>query len=168
MAEREQRREAVAVAGQQATGKLVACKFSVEQLAPSRPERMEATGVLARAWDGTMAGLDADGEGMDAEAVYELARAYMLQHSLDGHDVQHDKVTDAARLVEIFFNDERITSPLFPPDSCVITLRYHDPEVWRQVKEGELTGFSFEAGVNVELRTYELLVPLEQVRQEAA
>jgi len=142
----------------------VAIKFSVEQLSPSNVERMEATGVLARAFDGSLGTLDVDGEAMTAAAVYELARAYMLQGRLAGHDVQHDKQTDAARLVEIFVNDERIASPLFPVDASVVTLRYHDPAVWEQVKSGKLTGFSFEADVIVFIEHVEMVIPANQVR----
>lgn len=151
---------------QRAEQSTVTCvKFAVNALAPSNLERMEATGVLAIPFDGSLASLDVDGEALSPEAVYELARAYMLQERLSGHDVQHDKQTDAARLVEIFVNDERIASPQFPTGAAVVTLRYHDPAVWEQLKTGRLTGFSFEADVFVQFRTVELVVPADQVRR---
>ena len=153
-------------AEQQATGQLVACKCSVSALKATNIERQEATGVLARAWDGDLASLDSDGEAMAPEDVYLLARAFMLQERLDGHDVNHDRTTDAARLVEVFVNDERVASPLYPAHAAVVTLRYHDEDVWAQVKAGELTGFSFEVSLHVELREVEVLVPADQVRTE--
>lgn len=147
----------------------VAVKFTVDRLQVSSLALKEATGVLALSFDGTLESLDLDGEGLRPEHALALARYYMLLDRLSGHDVQHDRQTDAARIVEIFFNDERISSPHYPANAVVVTLRYHDDTVWSRVVSGELTGFSFEAPVMVEIQTVEMVIPAEQLRtQEAA
>jgi len=48
-------------------------------------ERREATGVVAKAFDGTPDSLDLDGEAMDPADVFKLVRSYMLGGKLRGH-----------------------------------------------------------------------------------
>ena len=126
-------------------------------------ERREATGVVAKAFDGTPDSLDLDGEAMDPADVFKLVRSYMLGGKLRGHDDQHDNSSDVGVIVEAFFNDDRVNSANFPKNSAVVTMRYTEAE-WDLVKAGERTGFSFEAGVVPEIRTVELTVPKGQVR----
>lgn len=140
-------------------GHVVALKLS--------PERREATGVVAQPFDGTAGSLDLDGEALSAEDVLELARSYMLGQKLTEHDDEHDRVSDVGSLVEMFVNDDRIGSPLYPVGALVATIKY-TPEEWKLVKAGKRTGFSFDADVLPEIRTVELLVPAGQVRAAGA
>lgn len=140
-----------------------ALKFTVSELTATSDERREATGVLARSFDGRADSLDADGEAMLPGDVLDLARAYMLQGRVFEHDDQHDRSSDVASIVEVFFNDERIQSPHFPKDSAVVTLRYHDDREWLLVKSGKRTGFSFDADVSAVVMEFEMLVRPDQV-----
>ena len=128
-------------------------------------ERQEATGVLAKAFDGTAASLDGDGEALRAADVLQLARSYMLRGKIGGHDDNHDRLPHNRRLVEIFVNDERVASPLFPAGACVVTMQYPDPEDWQLVRSGQRSGFSFDADTIPVVATVELLVDPEQVIQ---
>jgi len=127
-------------------------------------ERREATGVLAKAFDGTSDSLDTDGEALTAEDVLTLARSFMLQELIAGHDDNHDRLPHNRRLVEIFVNDDRVQSPLFPADAAVATMHYPEDEDWALVKSGQRAGFSFDAGTIPGVREVEILVrPVEVV-----
>jgi hypothetical protein len=94
----------------------------------------------------------------------------MLQGRLSGHDDEHgDAGTDVTEgegvghLVEIFVNDERVASPLFPAGAGVATVKYSEPE-WALVKAGKRTGFSFDADVEASIKQVEVLVLVAEVR----
>jgi len=141
---------------QKSSGVFTALKFD--------EERREATGVLAKAFDGSGASLDTDGEAMKAVDVFKLARSYMLTGKTAGHDDSHSKVPGNRTLVEMFVNDDRIASPLYPPGAAVCTMKYHDDADWQAVKAGQRNGFSFDAAVVPVIEEVEVLVPAEEVR----
>ncbi|MFH1566420.1 MAG: hypothetical protein ABIL09_00355 [Gemmatimonadota bacterium] len=126
-------------------------------------ERREATGVLAKAFDGTSASLDVDGEALWPEDVFLLARSFMHRELIGGHDDNHDRLPHNRRLVEIFVNDDRIASPKFPPNAAVITMHYPDDEDWALVKSGQRSGFSFDAATTPDIREVEILVRPDEV-----
>lgn len=128
--------------------------------------RREATGVFVKAFDGTAESLDLDGEAVSLPDVYVMARLFMEQGRITGHDDQHDRSSDVGTLVEIFVNDDRINSPNFPKNAGVATMRY-SPDEWALVVSGQRTGFSFDVGVFAEIVGVELLVPASQVRLAA-
>jgi hypothetical protein len=127
-------------------------------------ERREATGLLARPFDGTSDSLDVDGEAMTSEDVFRLARSYMLRQRVAGHDDQHDRVPGKRVLVEVFVNDERVGSPLYPAGAAVCTMRYLDDEDWAAVRAGERNGFSYDADVSGVVAEVEVLVRPGEVR----
>lgn len=74
------------------------------------------------------------------EFVYEFARQGF------GLDINHDKqdqTGDKLLLVESFI--ARAGDPTFIKDSWVVGMKILDDDVWQQVLDGELNGFSFEA-----------------------
>ena len=125
--------------------------------------RQEATGVLAKPFDGTSASLDFDGEAMLPKDVFTLIRSYMLLGRTHGHDDEHDMLPHDRILVEAFFNDDRIQSPHFPPNSGVVTLHYPDPDDWQLVLSGKRSGFSFDAKTKPVIMEVELIVPDSKV-----
>ena len=128
--------------------------------------RREATGVFVKPFDGTAKSLDLDGEAVTLDDVYRMARLFMEQRRIGGHDDQHDRVSEVGELVEIFVNDDRIASPHFPPGAGVATMRY-TPDEWALVASGQRTGFSYDVGVVVEVKPVELLVRPAEVRRAA-
>lgn len=128
--------------------------------------RREATGVFVKPFDGTAKSLDLDGEAVTLDDVYRMARLFMEQGRISGHDDQHDRASEVGTLVEIFVNDERIASPHYPAGAGVCTMKY-TPEEWALVVSGQRTGFSYDVGVFAEVELVELLVPPSAVRKAA-
>lgn len=76
------------------------------------------------------------------EAAFEFARqGYGLDVNHDNEDVKSSKLV----VMESFIAREG--DPTFTPGSWVVGMKILDDEVWQQVLDGELNGFSYEAEV---------------------
>lgn len=89
--------------------------------------------------------IDTHGDFMTAEGIEALAHKFMLKLLNGNIDVMHDNKTGRAAVVESFI--ARDGDPDFMPGSWVLGLKIFDEDTWKQIKNGELTGLSFEAMV---------------------
>lgn len=91
---------------------------------------------------------DSQGDVLDAAEIEKAAHGWLAEYR--SHDVQHNQVTkDAdgqpfATPVESFIapQDLQIGEKRVLKGAWVIGAKVHDPQAWRQVKDGKLTGFS--------------------------
>ena len=85
---------------------------------------------------------DSEGDYMTRETIREMAHTFMRK-SLGGNiDVQHSQERSGAYVVESFI--ARDDDSVFIPGSWVIGVKVPDPELWAQIKSGELNGFSLD------------------------
>jgi len=89
--------------------------------------------------------IDTHGDFMTVEGIEELAHKFMLKLLNEKIDVMHDNKTGRAAVVESFVT--RDGDPDFAPGSWVLGVKVFDEGLWEQIKNGEMTGFSFEAMV---------------------
>ena len=85
---------------------------------------------------------DSEGDYMTRETIREMAHTFMRK-SLGGNiDVQHSQERSGAYVVESFI--ARDDDSVFIPGSWVIGVKVPGPELWAQIKSGELNGFSLD------------------------
>lgn len=86
---------------------------------------------------------DAHGHQMTREEIEKMAHGFMKSGRTSMIDVQHDNQTDyGCYMVESFI--ARDSDPDYMPGSWVACVKVENDEIWRAIKSGELTGFSFE------------------------
>jgi hypothetical protein len=86
---------------------------------------------------------DAHGHSMTATEVEKMAHGFMLNMRNSQIDVNHDNnVGYDCCMVESFIAQEG--DPTYMPGAWVGVVKVNNDEVWRMIKDGELTGFSFE------------------------
>lgn len=86
--------------------------------------------------------LDAHGHFMTATELKRVAHQFMTDGLQTSIDVQHDNTVINASIVETFI--ARANDPDFEEGAWVATVKIDDADVWQQVKDGKLNGFSFE------------------------
>ena len=88
--------------------------------------------------------IDTWGEMMIAEDIALVAERFLEDCPTDkAIDTQHDNVPNGSLVTESFI--VRAGDPDYPEGAWVLGVKITDPDVWQQVKSGELNGFSFEA-----------------------
>lgn len=87
--------------------------------------------------------LDTYGEYMTAEDIEIMAHRFMQLDLRTAIDTQHDNVPNGAYPVESFVAREG--DPDYTPGAWVLGVKIPDGHLWRQVKSGELNGFSFQS-----------------------
>lgn len=86
---------------------------------------------------------DAHGHSMTALEIEKMAHGFMKNARTTQIDLNHDNETNyGCFMVESFI--ARDTDPDYAPGAWVAVVKVDNPEVWRMIKEGEITGFSFE------------------------
>jgi hypothetical protein len=86
--------------------------------------------------------IDAHGHFMTASELRKTAHRFMADGLLTSIDVQHDNELVDAVIVESFI--ARKGDPDFREGSWVAATKINDKDVWKQVKDGKLNGYSFE------------------------
>ena len=105
--------------------------------------------------------LDTYGEFMTDVSVRELAhRTLRLELDKLG-DVNHDNEPRDTYLVESHIAEK--DDPNYPEGAWVVGMKINDPEVWADIKDGKLNGFSFEAMVWRRAVIVEVEVDVDQV-----
>lgn len=86
---------------------------------------------------------DAHGHSMTAIEVEKMAHGFMLNMRNTSIDVNHDNnVEYGCCMVESFI--AQAGDPTYMPGAWVGVVKIGSDEVWKMIKEGDLTGFSFE------------------------
>ena len=85
---------------------------------------------------------DSQGDYMTRETIREMAFEFMRKGNGANIDVQHSQEQSGAYVVESFI--ARDDDSVFIPGSWVIGVKVPDPELWAQIKSGELNGFSLD------------------------
>jgi len=86
---------------------------------------------------------DAHGHYMDKEGIEKMAHGFMKAANTTQIDVQHDNNTDyGCYLVESFI--ARKGDPDYADGAWVGVVKIENPKIWKMIKDGDLTGFSFE------------------------
>jgi len=86
---------------------------------------------------------DAHGHSMTAQEIEKMAHGFLRNRRTTDIDLNHDNnVGYGCYMVESFIASE--TDPVYMPGSWVGVVKIENDEVWRMVKDGEITGFSFE------------------------
>jgi hypothetical protein len=97
-------------------------------------------------------------EFMTAESIETMAYDFMRQLKLRQIDVQHNnKLTPGVTVVESFI--ARPGDPDFIEGAWVLGVHVDDDELWRQIEDGELNGYSMEAWVFRESVEVEIEIP---------
>ena len=91
---------------------------------------------------------DSQGDFMTKVGVRKMAHNFMAQQNLQAVDTMHDNEENGSIVVESFI--ARDDDPIFLPGAWVVGIHIPDPEIWQEVKKGNLNGFSMEAMVAVE------------------
>ena len=86
--------------------------------------------------------LDTYGEFMFAGDIETMAHRFAQVWS-ESIDTSHDNIPNGSFPVESFV--ARAGDPDFPEGAWVLGIKVPDDHLWRQIKSGELNGFSFEA-----------------------
>lgn len=86
---------------------------------------------------------DAHGHCMSAEEIEKMAHGFMKNARTTSIDYNHDNNTDyGCYMVESFI--ARNSDPDYYPGAWVAAVKVENPELWQKIKDGEITGFSFE------------------------
>lgn len=86
---------------------------------------------------------DAHGHQMTRAEIEKMAHNFMKNARTTQIDLNHDNQTDyGCYMVESFI--ARDGDPDYAPGAWVGVVKVDNPDVWRMIKDGEITGFSFE------------------------
>lgn len=87
--------------------------------------------------------LNSHGDYHTPESIREFAYSFMVAGF--GMDVQHDEVdrSDRIHVVESFIAREG--DPEFIPHSWVLGVMVKDDDIWQQILDGDINGFSWQA-----------------------
>jgi len=90
--------------------------------------------------------VDTDGETMTADEIEKMAYRFLAKGNVSKIDVGHNRKESGCYIVESFL--VRKNDPdNFIEGSWVLGVKIEDPEIWAQIKSGELNGFSFDGSV---------------------
>lgn len=111
---------------------------------------------------------DSDGDFASSDEIRKMAHGFMKNLRLGQVDMDHDNSDRGFWVVESFI--ARKDDPDFIEGAWVVGIHVSSPTVWKQVKDGEINGFSMEAMVRKEpvLLTLELPEYVEGPTSEAA
>lgn len=87
--------------------------------------------------------VDAQGDSASAEEIYKAHQRYNLESKTLG--IMHkDAAGERAQIVESYIApaDFRLGKGFVRKGAWVMTIKIYDPELWKQIKEGKLTGLS--------------------------
>ena len=90
---------------------------------------------------------DAHGDTADADTIRKAQAEFMREGRLKNIDTEHSFTSEMAYVAESWL--VRKGDPLFPDEpegSWAVGIQIHDPDLWKQLKSGELTGISL-AGI---------------------
>jgi hypothetical protein len=90
---------------------------------------------------------DAHGDTADADTIRKAQAEFMREGRLKNIDTEHSFTNEMAYVAECWL--VRKNDPLFPDEpegSWAVGIQIGDPDLWRQLKSGELTGISL-AGI---------------------
>lgn len=98
-------------------------------------------------------------EYMTADDIEKMAYDFMSKRLLDQVDVQHNnKTVEGVTIVESFIVREG--DPDFPnPGAWVVAIYVPDDDLWQDIKDGKINGFSMEALVLKTDAIVEMKVP---------
>ena len=82
------------------------------------------------------------GDFLTRETIRKMAHTFMRKGPGGNIDVQHSQERSGAYVVESFI--ARDDDSVFISGSWVIGVKVPDPELWGQIKSGELNGFSLD------------------------
>ncbi len=102
--------------------------------------------------------VDTDGETMTVEDVQKAAWNFLAHRKEKNIDINHNWEASGCYVIETYMTEEG--DPNFPPNSWVIAVKCTD-DVWEQIENGDLNGFSFGGTVN----KYPARVLLEVAKQ---
>ena len=102
--------------------------------------------------------VDTDGETMTVEDVQKAAWNFLAHRKEKNIDINHNWKASGCYVVESYMTEEG--DPNFPPNSWVLAVKCTD-DVWKQVEDGDLNGFSFGGTVS----KYPARVLLEVAKQ---
>jgi len=86
---------------------------------------------------------DAHGHSMTAVEIEKMAHGFLKSRRTTSIDVNHDNdIGYGCYMVESFIASE--TDPVYAPGAWVGVVKIENDEVWAKIKNGEITGFSFE------------------------
>lgn len=86
---------------------------------------------------------DAHGHSMSAVEIEKMAHAFLANARTTQIDVQHDNNTDyGCYMVESFI--ARKGDPDYAEGAWVAAVFVGSDQIWKKIKDGEITGFSFE------------------------
>jgi hypothetical protein len=84
--------------------------------------------------------LDSQGDFMTPEGIKAASEKFMKSGRTTAIDVNHSGVP-----VNAFITENMISKGgAFPAGSWVVTAKIEDPDIWKSVRDGKLTGFSME------------------------
>lgn len=86
--------------------------------------------------------IDTHGHMMLAEDVRKLAYSFLRKNLDKAIDTQHDNWPNGSFPIESFV--ARKGDPDFEENAWVLGVKVTDSRLWKQVKKGELAGYSFE------------------------
>lgn len=86
--------------------------------------------------------IDTHGHMMLPDDVRKLAYSFMRKELGKSIDTQHDNWPNGSYPIESFFVDYE--HPVYEMNSWVLGIQVTDTKVWKQIKSGELAGYSFE------------------------
>lgn len=90
---------------------------------------------------------DAHGDTADADTIRRAATEFMREERLKNIDTEHSFTSEMAFVAESWL--VRTGDPLFPDEpegAWAVGIQVGDPDLWKQLKSGELTGIS-QAGI---------------------
>lgn len=91
--------------------------------------------------------LDTYGDFMTKEDIRDMSHRFMqLTHMRLSIDTNHDETSNGSYPIESFI--ARANDPDYTEGAWVLGVKIVDDEVWKEVKKGNLNGYSFQALVN--------------------
>jgi len=110
---------------------------------------------------------DIDAVDTDGEVTIKGEGAILLHDFMTNSrkvDINHDRVARNISVIEAFYNDEHVSSPLFPPYSVNVKLDLsQEPRILEAVKVGDLLSASWEAVVE---HGEAIAIPVDQVNMQ--
>jgi hypothetical protein len=107
---------------------------------------------------------DTQGDFMTVEGIRLMAHGFLAAGKTCQVDVYHDNRCDddqighsAGEIVESFV--ARKGDPDFIEDAWVVGVHIADDEVWKDIKDGKINGFSMQAEVHVREKILEIDIP---------
>lgn len=101
--------------------------------------------------------IDSQGDFMTKSEIELMAWRFMAQGRITKVDTEHNLKENGSLVIESFVAREG--DPDFIPGSWVVGVHIPDPELWEQVKKGELNGFSLQGAGQRTEKVLEIEIP---------